>query len=88
MAKVTGDKGEHEIPKLPRLNVKTFPGSSEEIRDFEQAVDLPFLDVLILVEGRRIGSYEELVQLASQEAYRDRESLEVMVLSAGLFDGG
>lgn len=77
------------MPKLPKLRVKTFPGgSSEETHDFEQAKDLPFLDVLIFVEGQRINSYEELIQLAAQDSYRDKESLEVMVLSAGLVDGG
>ncbi len=76
------------MPQLPKLRVKTFPGSSEETRDFEQAKDLPFLDVLIFVEGQRINSYEELVQLAAQDSYQNKESLEVMVLSAGLVDGG
>ena len=77
------------MPKLPKLKVKTFPGySSEEVRDFEQAKDLPFLDVLIFVEGQRINSYEEFVQLAAQDSYTDKEFLEVMVLSAGLIDGG
>lgn len=76
------------MPKLPKLRVKTFPSSNEETRDFEQAKDLPFLDVLIFVEGQRINSYQELVQLVAQDPYKDRESLEVMVLSAGLVDGG
>jgi len=57
------------MPKLPKLKVKNFPGySSEEVRDFEQAKDLPFLDVLIFVEGQRINCYEEFVHLAAQES--------------------
>ena len=77
------------MPKLPKLRVKTFPGgSSEEVYDFEKAKDLPFLDVFIFAEGQRINSYEELLKLATQDNYRNRDSLEVMVLSAGLVDGG
>jgi hypothetical protein len=76
------------MSRLPKLRVKTFPGAEEELRSFEKGKDLPFLDVLIFIEGKRVSSYEELVQLADEDGYRDRESLEVMVLSAGLFDGG
>ncbi len=77
------------MPRLPKLKVKMFPEhSGEEVRDFEQAKDLPFLDNLIFVEGERINSYEEFVQLATQDSYQNREFLEVMVLSANLIDGG
>ncbi len=76
------------MSRLPKLRVKTFPGAEEELCSFEQGKDLPFLDVLIFIEGKRVSSYEELVQVADEDTYRDRESLEVMVLSAGLFDGG
>ena len=77
------------MTRLPKLRVKTFPGClSEEICDFDKARDLPFLDVLIFVEGKRVNSYEELIQLAARGDYQNRESLEVMVLSAGLVDGG
>jgi hypothetical protein len=77
------------MPGLPKLRVKTFPGgSSEEIYDFDKGKDLPFLDVLIFVEGQRVNSYEELIKLATQGDYQNRESLEVTVISAGFVDGG
>ncbi len=77
------------MPRLPKLKVKMFPGyTSDEVRDFEQAKDLPFRDNLIFVEGERINSYEEFVQLTAQDSYQNREFLEVMVLSAHLIDGG
>ena len=77
-----------QIPRLPKLKVKTFPGDSEEdIRDFEQAKDLPFLDVFIFIEGQRVNSYEEFVKVAAQDSYQDRKFLDVMILSAGLVDG-
>ena len=75
--------------KLPKLKVKMFPEHcSAEVRDFEYAKDLSFSDLLIIVEGQQITSYDELVQLATQDSYRGKESLEVIVLAPGLIDGG
>jgi hypothetical protein len=76
------------MSSFPKLRVKTFPGAEEELRDFEQGKDLPFQDVLIFVEGKRVNSFEELEQMLAEDSYRQMQSLEVMVLSAGLFDGG
>jgi len=78
-----------EIPKLPKLKIKTIPGYlSEEVRSLEQGIDLPFSDALIFAEGHRINSYEELVQLASQDTYMDWEFIEVVVLTIGIVTGG
>jgi len=78
-----------ETPKLPKLKVKTFPGySTEEVRDFEQAKDLPFSYFFIFLEGQRVNSYEDFLQLAAQDSYKDKEFLDVMVLASGLVDGG
>ena len=75
--------------KVPKLKVKMFPGDAQEdIREFEQAKDLPFLDVFVFVEGQRINSYEEFITIANQDICKDREFLDVMILSAGLVDGG
>ncbi len=75
--------------RLPQLKVKTFPGESgEDIRDFEQAKDLPFLDVFIFIEGQRVNSYDEFLKVANQDNLQDRAFLDVMILSAGLVDGG
>ena len=74
---------------MPKLKVKTFPGESgEDIRDFEQAKDLPFLDVFIFIEGQRVNSYDEFLNVANQDDCRNRSFLDVMILSAGLVDGG
>jgi hypothetical protein len=70
------------MSKLPKLKVK-FLGLREEMRDFEQGKYLLFSDsVLILVEGQVVRSYEELVQLAAQDRYKDKESLEVLITTA------
>jgi len=75
--------------KLPKLKVKTFPGeANEEIRNFEQAKDLPFLDVFVFVEGQRVNTYEEFLKLTQENNFQNREFLDVMILSAGLVDGG
>ena len=77
------------MPKLPKLKVKMLPEHcSAEVRDFEYAKDLPFSNLLVIVEGQRITSYDELVQLVTQNNYRRKESLEVIVLTPGLIDGG
>jgi len=78
-----------EIMKLPKLRIRAIPGRpSEEIRGFEQGIDLPFTDAHIFVEGYRVNSYDELVQIASQDTYKDNEFLEVVVLSIGIIAGG
>ena len=52
--------------------------ASREIFDFEQAPYFLFnYDHLVVVEGTLIRSYEELLELASQDPYKDREFLEV-----------
>ncbi len=85
------------MSKLPKLKVKrTFgytPGAGpaypiEETCDFEQAKSFPYghAGTFIMAENQVINSYEELVQLASQDSYRDKEFLEVVVgplVSAG-----
>jgi len=85
---VTHGSQQLEVSELPKLKVKTIPGYLEEIRDLEQAKDLPFSDVLVFAEGYRVNSYEELVQLVAQDSYRDREFVEVVVLPFGIVDGG
>lgn len=70
------------MTKLPKLKVKGLGWDvSEEIRDFEQAKYLPFgHNLIIVVEGQVIESYEDLVQLAAQDRYKNKEFLEVMFL--------
>ncbi len=35
---------------------------------------------MILVEGKRVRSYDELVQLAAQEKFKNKEFIEVVLL--------
>ncbi|MFC1979518.1 hypothetical protein ACFLVS_01390 [Chloroflexota bacterium] len=79
------------MSKLPKLRVKLLVGhSNEEVRDFEQTQYFLFsygANTVVMVEGRIVNSYEELVQLAAQGYYKDKESLEVQLLPAVIGGG-
>ena len=76
------------MPKLPKLKIlQPYWDVPEEIRDFEAGKYLPFCGHLyIVVEGEVISSYDELVQLAAEDRYKDKEFLEVRLL--GITSGG
>jgi hypothetical protein len=73
---------------LPKLKLKLpFGDPNEEICELEQAKDsLNFDAVIFLVEGQRVHSYDKLVQLATQDNYKNKEFIEVELLP--LFEGG
>jgi len=78
------------MSELPKLKIKIpFGYPNEDICDLEQArYRLNFLGgAVILVEGRAVQSYDELVEMANQDKYKDREFLEVVLLS-DLASGG
>jgi len=70
------------VPKLPKLKIiQPYWDVPEEIRDFKEGKYLPFCGHLyIVVEGEVISSYDELVQLAAEDRYKDKEFLEVRLL--------
>ena len=81
------------MPALPKLRVKSLLGSEDttDIYSLEQAkncFEYGSAEIIILVEGEGVNTHEELIQLAAKNSYKDREFLEVVVLSAGLVDGG
>jgi len=70
------------MSKLPKLKVRRTWNPVEETHDLEQARHLLFsrgVEMLVIAEGQVVSSYEELVQLAAQDAYKDKESLEVVM---------
>ncbi len=70
------------MSESPKLKVKRSWNPVEETHDLEQARHLLFSrgsDMLVIVEGQMVNSYEELVQLAAQAPYKDKESLEVVM---------
>ncbi len=79
-----------KIPKLPKLKVSTVSELQhvEYFLDFEQAKNIVFGYAIVLVEGHRVISYDELVKLASQEMYRNREFLKVELVPIEVAGGG
>jgi len=69
------------MAKLPKLKIKRpiwYGYPVEEIHDFEQAQYFLFSTfTFVVVEGQVVNSYEELVQLAAQDSYKDKEFIEV-----------
>ena len=78
------------MPDMPQLKVQTIRDLKlvEEILDIEQARYLVHANAHVVVEGQRINSYDELVQLASQDGYKNREFLEVVLLPIEVAGGG
>ena len=78
------------MSRLPKLEITSPFQYAQGTYDLEQAKDILFRygnRTTVVVEGQRIYSYEELVQLAAQDCYKDKEFLEVMVLPS-LATGG
>ena len=76
--------------KLPKLKIKSPFGYPDEICDLKDA-EHRFnygRDLLFATAGKVVHSYEELVQLAAQDKYKEQEFLELVVLRGGLLTGG
>jgi hypothetical protein len=71
---------------LPKLNVAWHPSDPEDgtVYPFEEANEILFkqgLDILIFVEGQMVSSYEELIDLSSQDHLKDKKILKVLLVS-------
>ena len=75
--------------RLPKLKVSRPWYPFEETCDIESAAYLPFSDMgtIIVVEERVIRSYEELVQLATQERYRAKQFIQMLIVPAVIGGG-
>ncbi len=71
------------MPSLPKLKVKynTEEDYGEETVELEQARGFFYGSEegypLVALEGQAVNSYKELIQLASQDCYQDKEFLKV-----------
>ncbi len=66
---------------LPKIKIKLIPATYpiEDTFELEQARErLNFKAGMIMFEGKRVQSYDELVQLVSQDKYKGREYIEVV----------
>jgi len=72
------------VSGLPKLRIKLpYVNVSEEFCDLEQAkhrFNYGNEAFLIVVDGQLINSYEELLQLAELDCYKDKEFLDVLLL--------
>jgi hypothetical protein len=70
------------MSEFPKLKIKRTWNPVEETHDLEEVRDLLFnrgADLLVIVEGQRVSTYDELVQMAEHEKYRSKESLDVVM---------
>lgn len=64
----------------PKLKIKMYNGN-EEIRDLKEVKDLySTWMMMVLVDGYVVNSYEEMVNLVTQEQYKDKEFVEVALV--------
>ena len=80
------------MPELPKLKMQPIFDSKMEadVIDLEQAKNRFFYghETVVLVEGQVVTSHAELVKLASQDQYKDKEFLEVTILPNTFVGGG
>jgi hypothetical protein len=70
------------ISRPPKLRIKLPSGNpSVYFCELEQARDfMDFSEGVFLVEGQGVASFDDLVKIATQEKYKNREFLEVQWL--------
>ena len=68
---------------MPKLLIKVFGDPGEDICELEDAKYLlDFANQIIVLDGKNIRSYDELVKIASQEKHRHQEFIEVVQVPA------
>ena len=67
---------------VKRLNIKSSCNQQNQTVKIEEAKDWNFYDplALVVVENQLIHSYEELLEIASSDAFKDKESLDVQFM--------
>jgi hypothetical protein len=72
--------GGAKMSRLPKIKLKLPPGyPDEEAFELEQArYRLSFDGGVFLVGDQKVKSYDELVHLATQDQYKNKEYIEVM----------
>ncbi len=68
---------------MPKLLVKVFGDPGEDIYDLEEARYLfDFAHQIVVIDGKNVRSYDELVKIVSQEKYSNQEFVEVVQIPA------
>lgn len=62
-----------------KLRLKTFSGKEERIINIEEFKDWDYFDphALVFVEKQLVNNYDELVELASSDDFKQKEILDV-----------
>ena len=68
------------MPDMPKLQINWW-GQWVAISALEQAKHLPFREALVFLGGRRVDSYEKLLQLARKDGI-GKDLLEVTIIKA------
>jgi hypothetical protein len=69
------------VSGLPKIKIIFLNNAKDYICELEQVkLRLDFNSCLLLIDGKRIHSYDELAQLASQEQYKDKEFIEAVLM--------
>ena len=78
-----------KLPKPKIMYPEGYPvGPREEICELEQAkYRFNYSETVVMLEESIVHSYEQLVQLTSQDEYEDREFLQVELLPPAI-EGG
>jgi hypothetical protein len=81
------------MSELPKIKVKWWALELEKEETFdspEQVKDLLFKSrdrAHIVAEGQVINSYEELVNMMTQDQYKNKETLNIVVFSSAISGG-
>ena len=68
---------------MPKLLVKVFGDPGEDICELEDAKYLlDFGNQIIVLDGKDVRSYDELVKIVLQEKYKNQEFIEVVQIPA------
>jgi hypothetical protein len=74
-------KEDANCPRRPKLVIKSLGRVAKEVCELEEAKNrLNFKNGIVLVDGRKVRSYDELVDLVSQDRYADKESIDVVLM--------
>jgi hypothetical protein len=68
---------------MPKLIIKVFGDPGEDICELEQAhYYLSFVEQMVVIDGKKVKSYEELLKIISQKKYQEMEYIEVVQIPA------
>jgi hypothetical protein len=72
---------------MPRIIIKVFGDLDEDVYDLQDALKyLNFTLQIAVIDGKKVNSLDEFLQIASQPQYQEQEFIELTLIPA--IDGG